>query len=71
MANLIPTTDDLGLAIRDALDLIECFDITGPDDEETGQPPTAVIDHVDGTDWSNLRIITSGAVFVVRMIREG
>lgn len=71
MRNAAPTTDDVGAVVRDALGLIERFDVTGPDDDDTGQPPTAEIDHVDDSDLSNLRIVTSGAVFVVRIIREG
>lgn len=66
MANPIPTTDDVGTAIRDALDLIDGIELASDPDADP-----ATLDHVDDSDLSNLRIISGGAVFVVRIIREG
>ncbi len=74
MAKHVPTTDDIGTAIRDALDLLGVIEISEAmaegediDEEET----VAEVEHVDAEDPSNLKIVTRGAVFVVRIIREG
>lgn len=71
MAPLVPTTDDVGAAIRDALDLIECFQIGEATDDHGEDAKTAVIDHIDDSDLSNLEILAGGAVYVIRVIRKG
>lgn len=61
-----PTTDEIGIAIRDALLLLGGIEMEGADG-----PKQIVLDHVDDQDPSNLCIIAGGAVFVVRVIRKG
>lgn len=73
MTTLKPTTDDVGLAIRDALDLVKDFaiEIAAWDDDHPEDDRAAYIDHVDDSDPSNLRVVTAGAIFVIRIVREG
>lgn len=59
-----PTTDEIGAAIRDGLALLDGI-------ETETEPEGIPVDHVDDEDPSNLKIIVGGAVFVVRIIREG
>ena len=61
-----PTTEEIGIAICDALDMLDGIEMEGADG-----PEQIEIDHMDDEDPSNLRIIAGGAVFVVRIIREG
>jgi hypothetical protein len=64
MADRTPTTDDVGIAIRDALELLVGID-------SPRLPAPAEIGFMDAEDPSNLRIFVAGALFVVRVIREG
>jgi hypothetical protein len=77
MASL-PTTDDLGACIAAALDLGDSVinahipDARIPVPGLQPQPDTDCVEHIDASDRSNIRITTErGAVFVVRIIREG
>lgn len=73
-----PTTDDVGAHIRDALEnapgMIQAAG-SAPVMLMSGCQPDAsddAIERVDDSDMSNLRItMESGAVFVVRIVREG
>lgn len=61
-----PTTDEVGAYVRDMLGegYIDAAEVTGGCRDS--------IDHTDDSDPSNLRLtMASGAVFVVRIVREG
>ncbi len=61
-----PTTEDMGFYVRNMLGE-GYIDRQGAD---FGSPRDS-IDHIDDSDASNLRLVmASGAVFVVRIIRE-
>lgn len=62
-----PTTDDVGTAIRDALELLVGLELASADDD--AEP--VELDHIDDSDLSNLRLVIGGAVFVIRVIRGG
>lgn len=76
MQQTIPTTDDVGAAIRDALELLDGIEITKvsnlADVPEEGEVPeaNAEIDHIDDEDLSNLKLLVRGKVFVVRVIMK-
>lgn len=60
-----PTTDDLGMAIRDALGLIQGVELASTPDAEP-----AVIDYIDDSDFSRLGIIVGESVFEIQIIRK-
>lgn len=74
-----PHTKDLGIAIRDALDLldeIETFDWSEEDKGDAGGPYDCpriggvFIRDVDASDADNLRVTLGTATFRVRITRE-
>lgn len=58
-----PTTDELGCAIRDAIELLDGVEIEASDQ-------SIPVDFIGADDPSNLEVIVGGAVFVVRIVRK-
>jgi len=71
-ATVKPTTDDIGIAIKDAVSLLDGIDLTFG---EPGDQADFIIDYMPGAngedDLSNLRIIAGGVSFRVSVIMEG
>jgi hypothetical protein len=60
------TTDSVGLAIRDALDLLDGIVSVECDSE------CVPIEYIDDSDCSNLRLLlANGEVFTIRVILKG
>lgn len=60
------TTDDVGLAVRDALDLLKEFEVSSPNQA----PEMTGIDFVDDSDHSNLFLVTeNGERFKISISR--
>jgi hypothetical protein len=64
-----PTTDDIGVAIHDAMILIDSIDLTTHG--EPGDTADFMIDYGEELDKSNLRLIAGNATFRISIVREG
>ena len=67
-----PTTDDIGIAIKDAVSLLDAIDLTFGEPGDTCDHMVEFMPGANGEDdMSNLRIIAGGVSFRVSIIMEG